>query len=193
MVLYTRVSFTCPDICTHSCCCPPPPPPPQYHWCDIGTVFGYKPDTPNFNGKPVGPALAATTCKRWGWYFNVPSTTLTTGSGLTGTVIVGAGGNDVTKGTPVGAFSAKLSGTSFTFSYSLDTGFDLSEVHVYASCSAPGSYTYPASAPLDLLATTDTSIAKTFTVGTCANYYLIFHAKVSQSVPVETPCGTPVG
>ncbi|KAK0703694.1 hypothetical protein B0T26DRAFT_757213 [Lasiosphaeria miniovina] len=66
--MYTKVSFACPGICMHSCCCPPPPPPPQYHWCDIGTAFGHKPGTSNFNGKPVSPALAATTCKRWGRY-----------------------------------------------------------------------------------------------------------------------------
>jgi len=189
---YTTVTFTCPDICTHSCCCPTtPPPPPPGHWCDIGTAFGYKPGTPNFNGNPVGPAISATTCKRWGWYFIVPTSTLS--GGITGDLLVGAGGNDVTKATDVGSFTATLSGTALAVTYSLTSGFDLSEVHVYASCNkptscAPGSYTYPGSAVLDLSATTDTHFETTITVASCSTYYLIFHAKVNQSFPADVTC-----
>jgi hypothetical protein len=192
--MYTTVGFACPDICTHSCCCPPPPPPPpQDHWCDIGTAFGYKAGAPNFNGNPVGPALGPTTCKRWGWYFYAPASTLTASGGLTGTLVVGAGGNNVTKGIEVGTFTATLSGTSLTVRYSLYNGFDLSEVHFYASCSqpgscAPGSYTYPGSTVLDLSGTTDASFQQTITVSSCSYYYLIFHAKVNQSYPADVPC-----
>ncbi|KAK4169549.1 hypothetical protein QBC43DRAFT_199553 [Cladorrhinum sp. PSN259] len=195
--MYTTVSFTCPDVCTHSCCCPPPPPPPpQEHWCELGTAFGYKADSAiNFNGSPIGPALTANTCKRWGWYYSVPSSIFTAPDSLTGTLIVGAGGNDVSKGTPVGTFSATLSGTALTVSYSLSGGYDLGEVHIYASCTkpascAPGSYTYPTSATPspDLSGTADTSLQTTITVGSCSSYYLIFHAKVNKSFPASIPC-----
>jgi hypothetical protein len=191
--MYSTVAFTCPDVCTHSCCCPYQPPD---HWCDIGTAFGYKEGSAiNFNGNPVGPALTATTCKRWGWYYKVPAGTLTASGGLTGTLIVGAGGNDVNKGTPVGTFSATLSGGTLTVSYSLTNGFDLSEVHVYAACKlpsscAPGSYTYPStSSPSpDLSGTANTSFQTTINVGSCTDYYLIFHAKVNQSFKAGVPC-----
>jgi hypothetical protein len=172
--------------------------------CDIGTAFGYireggRPPTPiNFNGNPQGPAIAAKTCNRWGWYFKVTGESLTklTTSGISGVLLVGAGGNDVSKATEVGTFSATLSGTSFSFTYTLyssaTTGFfDLSEVHVYASCDtikscAPGSYTYPGSTALSLGGTTDTTWTASFTVGSCSTYYLIFHAKVSQRFPYGT-------
>lgn len=200
--MYSTVTFTCPDVCSHSCCCPYQPPPPPDHTCDIGTAFGYNENSAiTFNkANAFGPALTANTCKRWGWYFNAQADTLTAAGRLTGKLIVGAGGNEVAKGTEVGTFSATLSGGSLTVSYSLTNGFDLSEVHVYASCKvpascAPGSYTYPSNsqpAP-DLSGTADTSFQTTINVGSCTNYYLIFHAKVNQSLKADEPCPGTVG
>lgn len=59
-------------------------------------------------------------------------------AGIDGLLEVGAGGNDVSKATEVGTFTAQLSGSTLSFTYELnDDTFDLSEVHVQASCKAP--------------------------------------------------------
>lgn len=186
--MFTRVSFTCPDICTQSCCCPPPTP-PQVHTCHLGTAFGYgtQPQAINFNGD-----LPSTTCKRWGWYFIVPSGQLT--GGISGNLIVGAGGNDLSHGTIVGTWTAKVTGTSLAVSYSLSSGFDFTEIHIYASCAspdkcAPGSYGFPVPLP-DLSGPTDTSFQTSITIDPACqpNYFLIFHAAINQVLPLATPC-----
>jgi len=187
--MYSNVVFDCPLTCTQSCCCPTQPPP--VHSCDLGTAYGYVAGSAiTFNGH-----LTPQNCKHWGWYYFVPSGTLT-GGGLSGRLLVGAGGNDITKATDVGGFTATLSGTTLTVTYTLSSGFDLSEVHIYASCNtpgscAPGSYGFPNPVP-NLSGATDTSFQTTISVSSCTNYYLIFHAKVSQTLPLATPCPTPV-
>ena len=91
-------------------------------------------------------------------------------------------------------FWAVLSGTSLTVTYTLSSGVDLGEVHIYASCSSPGScapgqFGNP-SMPPDLSGSTDTSFQTTITVGPCTNYFLIFYAKINQVLPLATPCPT---
>ncbi|CAM1501448.1 Fc.00g034320.m01.CDS01 [Cosmosporella sp. VM-42] len=191
--MYYKLNFECPETCLHQCCCLFIPP---TKYCSIGTAFGYSPGAINLNGNPVGPGLGGTGCKRWGWYFNTEKSRLE--SGISGTLIVGAGGNDISKGTPVGTWSAELVGSQVNFQYNLyndDTNghFDLAEVHVYASCKipstcAPGQYThvFPTGT---LTGTSDTSYSGSVDVdGTCSSYYLIFHAKISQQFPSTATC-----
>ncbi|KAF5699936.1 hypothetical protein FMUND_14546 [Fusarium mundagurra] len=149
------ISFTldleCPEISLRKCCCPALAPPPlETKSCSVGTAFGYGDGFKNLNGDPVGPALGGSGCNHWGWYFTLSKTTLT--AGISGSLIVGAGQSDISKGTKVGIWSASLSRSQINVRYNLyddDTKghFDLAEVHVYVSCSAPtkcapGDYTY---------------------------------------------------
>jgi hypothetical protein len=190
---YLTLDFACPQTCDGWCCCEQPEPPtPSTKVCDIGTAFGYSEGAKNLNGNPVGPAVCD--ANRWGWYFATSQTS------SSGTLIVGAGGNDLTKGTAVGTWSATIAGSSITFKYELYDDnthghFDLSSVHVYASCTAPttcapGKLTFKDDS---LTGSSDTSYTKTFSVasGTCSTYYLIFHATVNQQIPSTETCPTP--
>ncbi|SPN97565.1 uncharacterized protein DNG_01076 [Cephalotrichum gorgonifer] len=190
--MYSLLSFACPDVCTGWCCCKPPPvvePPKPPVACEFGSAYGYGPNYSNFNGNPNPPALADNTCKKWGFYFAVSDPT------LSGILHAGAGQNDLSKGAAVGAFSAMLVGTNLVVSYSLDAGYDLSEVHVYASCTvprscSPGSYTYTGNG-LDLSGTEDRTFSKSIAIAgspPCSTYYLIFHAKVNKLYPYGTTC-----
>ncbi|KAG9250567.1 uncharacterized protein F5Z01DRAFT_629147 [Emericellopsis atlantica] len=187
--MYVQLNLECPEICVDQCCCPSTPPPT--HTCDIGTAFGYGDDFKNLNGNPVGPAVCS--ANRWGWYFTPTKATLS--SGITGTLIVGAGGNDVDKGIPVGTWSAQLIGSQFSFAYELYEHFDLSSVHVYASCAsptkcAPGQYTFKDD---NLSGDSDTSYVKNFAIdGTCSTYYVIFHASVNKQLPLSESCPSAV-
>ena len=113
---------------------------------------------------------------------------------------VGAGLNDLNKGTAVGSFSATLSGTNLIVSYKLDAGYDLGEVHVYASCltpttCAPRGYTYNG-AGLDLSGIADTTFTRTIAIAgspPCSKYYLIFHAAVNKIYPAGTTCSVASG
>jgi hypothetical protein len=192
----STISFSCPGVCTQYCCCEPHIEPPPGVVCEAGSAYGYGLGYADFNGDPVGPALSPlpNSCKKWGFYF--PLAPAAMAAGLTGTLHVGAGQNDVSKGQPVGTFTATLSGSNLDVSYTLTSGFDLSEVHVYASCSkpdtcAPGRYTYPGSGtPVDLSGTTDTSFSKSIAIAgaPCDEYYIIFHAKVNTILPAGSTC-----
>jgi len=174
-----------------------PPPPPQT--CDIGTAFGYvrPPGSPvaiNFNGDFVGPAIDDNTCKRWGWYFKMTAEDLS--KGFDGVLLVGAGGNDVTKAIEVGTFEVTFASGKLTVSYHLYDTYDLSEVHIYAACSepdkcSPGSYTYPGGGPQpNLLGTADREFTIEISLNEgCSSYWLIFHAKVNQA---SASCPPPV-
>ncbi|KAI6779950.1 uncharacterized protein J7T54_000250 [Emericellopsis cladophorae] len=127
-------------------------------------------------------------------------TTIGSGNWFIGTLIVGAGGNDVDKGVPVGTWSAKIIGSQFSFEYELyddDTlgHFDLSSVHVYASCEspttcAPGRFTFKDD---NLIGDSDTSYSKDFAIdGTCSTYYLIFHATANKQLPLSESCPSAV-
>ncbi|RYO80069.1 hypothetical protein DL766_009333 [Monosporascus sp. MC13-8B] len=186
---YTTVTFECPDVCAKSCHCP------TGKWCSMGTAYGYA------EGKAItfNPTLVnggASGCKKWGWYYKISSGDLS--AGLTGDLRVGAGGNDVSKSVDVGDFSAKLSGTTLTVKYDLASGYDLGEVHVYASCSAPtscapGSWAAYNSdrSGLDLSATTDRTFEQAITVPQCGNYYLIFHGAINNKITGDT-CQNPI-
>ncbi|KAK4124414.1 hypothetical protein N657DRAFT_572153 [Parathielavia appendiculata] len=85
-------------------------------------------------------------CNRWGWY--TAPTLAELQSGISGALIVGAGGNDVSKGTNVGVWTATANPAGgVTVNYLLNPPYVLDEVHVDLAClpidkCAPGSYTY---------------------------------------------------
>ncbi|KAF4631679.1 hypothetical protein G7Y89_g6452 [Cudoniella acicularis] len=157
-------------------------------------------------GVPAGTALGsgimigATGCNRWGWYFAPTPAQLT--AGISGTIYVGAGGNDITKGLDAGTWSAQLVGNSIVVTYLMYNGngpdgqfYTLSQVHVYASCAiptkcAPGGYTYVSPVLND---TVDTTLTASIPISPlCAgNYYLIFHAAVYERALSSATCGTP--
>lgn len=192
---YLTLDFTCPKVCDGWCCCEkpvvaPPPPPPSTKVCDIGTAFGHGAGAKALNGNDGGSAVC-NTANRWGWYFATSETS------ASGKLIVGAGGNDLTKGTTVGTWSSEKTGSAITFSYNLyddntNGHFDLSSVHVQASCTkptkcGPGQFTFKDD---NLSGSSDTSYTKTFSVdgGSCSTYYLIFHASVNKQVLETETC-----
>jgi len=82
---------------------------------------------------------------------------------------VGAGQNDISKGTEAGSFKITKDGKSYTVTYDLLAGFHLDEAHIFASCSkptdcSPGHFSH--------------GVPKTFTLD-CYTVYFILHAKVS--------------
>ncbi|KAH7111939.1 hypothetical protein B0J13DRAFT_576301 [Dactylonectria estremocensis] len=191
--MYFPLKLECPEICLSQCCCPSTQP-PSTKLCPIGTAMGYGDGAINLNGDPVPPALSGQGCNRWGWYFTPNQAALS--GGIDGTLIVGAGGNVVSAGTPVGIWSATLLfGNVLQFTYQLyddDTNghFDLAEVHVYAACvepskCAPGQYTFVQES---LTGNSDTLFVGSIPVGSCSTYYLIFHAKVNQQFPSSEAC-----
>ncbi|KAL5611049.1 hypothetical protein FOBRF1_007166 [Fusarium oxysporum] len=177
--MHFTLDLKCPEICLRKCCCPALPPPP--------------PETKSY---PVCPALGGSGCNRWGWYFTPSKATLT--AGISGSLIVGAGQNDISKDTKAGAWSTSLSGSQVNVQYNLyddDTNghFDLAEVHVYASWSAPtkcapGDYTYVFPSGT-LTGSSDTTYSTSIQVdGTCSSYYLTLHAKVNEVFPKSATC-----
>jgi len=155
---------------TVSTTCPPTTPPGK---CEVGTAFGNAPCCSTaFNAAPA-------ICTRWGWY--ITGTAATTFP-ITGTLWVGAGMNDLSKGTDVGSFTITKSGTSYTITYSFKSGFSAAEVHIYAACTkpttcAPGQFNLSAS-------------PSTITLD-CPTVYFVLHAKVNKSVPAGTVCPPP--
>jgi hypothetical protein len=155
-----------------------PPTPPPSHVCDLGTAFGY-------NGNKAITLNTLPSAPRWGWYYKLTASEFP----LTGDLLVGAGGNNIAAATDVGDFSATLAGGIINVSYSLASGYDLGEVHVYAKCTepqsvAPGQYGYTQSFP----GPSDTQFTHAFNLGTCPYYWLIFHAAINKSFPEGTPC-----
>jgi len=192
---YLTLDFKCPKVCDGWCCCEKPvvePPPTETKVCDIGTAFGYGTGAKTLNGDDGGSAVCKN-ANRWGWYFETSATS------LSGKLIVGAGGNDLEKGTVVGTWSSEKTGSDITVTYTLyddntNGHFDLSSVHVQASCDkpttcAPGQFTFTDD---NLSGSSDTSYTKTFKIdgGSCSTYYLIFHASVNQKVPETETCPT---
>jgi len=164
--------------------------------CDIGTAFGYVRKPSGLNNINLNTLPPKNCNSRWGWYFTPTKDQLLATVGISGDLFVGAGGNDIMKAIDVGDFKATLSttpaGLELTVTYTLDSGFDLGEVHVYAACTAPkscapGSFTYPATQP-NLSGTSDTSFVAKFIVPSCTSYYIVIHAKVNQRIPILDPC-----
>lgn len=91
---------------------------------ELGTAFAYG------SGASTFTSLDAA-IKRWGWSLNfgAPGT-------QTYDVYVGAGQNDLTKGTLVGTVTVTYTGTTVTASYSLLPGYVVMSEHLYAGSAA---------------------------------------------------------
>lgn len=107
---------------------------------ELGTAFAYS-GTPSTSFSALGLAT------RWGWTINFggPAT-------KTYDVYVGAGQNDLSKGTKVGTVTITYTGSTVTATYALLPGYSILEQHLYAgSTQAPmrvsGKKTVPTVAP----------------------------------------------
>ena len=115
-------------------------PPPATRTCTLGTAYGYQSSSAS--------SLLNTACgsSRWGWYQLVDRNALR--NGVSGTLYVGAGGNNIANAIAVGTWTAdadQANGDATTFTYNLSAGYQLVEVHIDFDCSvtcAPGQMTF---------------------------------------------------
>ncbi|RAL08826.1 uncharacterized protein BO97DRAFT_445866 [Aspergillus homomorphus CBS 101889] len=172
---YWKFNFACG--CTEE-------PPPQTKWCDAETAFGKEPRSITFDNLQV-PQCS----NRWGWYS-------WTSSSVSGTLWAGAGQNDISKGVDVGQWTATITGTKVTVTYTLTNNppskvWEITQAHVYASCKkptncGPGSYTVVAEG---LSGTSWTSPEISATGCTAGDkVYIIAHAAVRQQIPATETC-----
>lgn len=113
-----------------------PPPPPQT--CS-GTAYGYV--------APPGPGQSTTFIslgigKNWGWVI-----TGSTPPTISGTLYLGAGGNDISKATAVGTFTIAHMGSKLVVTYNAFSPWYLSSTHFYYGSAppakiAPGQFGY---------------------------------------------------
>jgi hypothetical protein len=98
--------------------CPPPP----SQTCS-GTAYGYAPGQSNtFISLSIG--------KNWGWVINGNTP-------ISGTLYLGAGGNNITKATAVGTFSIVQSGSKLAVTYKTFAPWYLSSTHFYYGTTYP--------------------------------------------------------
>jgi hypothetical protein len=162
-----KIFFSCTTDCIKQCCCPAPV---SDVWCPIGTAYGYNSDV----AIPEN-TLTLTTCNHWGWYLKIATLP------LSGTLYVGAGQNDISKGTDVGTFTITASGVQYTFS----SDYKATETHVYAKCSAPTDCS-----PGKLGYKADSTGFASISLTCSPYYYYVVHAAVSKKYPGGTDCST---
>lgn len=112
---------------------------------ELGTGFAFG------SGASPFTTLSNGSIRRWGWSLQIAAP-----GSYTYDVYVGAGQNDLSKGTNVGTVTITYTGTTVTAAYNLDAGFVAMQQHLYAggtslpvvckgkSCSpsvAPGQFT----------------------------------------------------
>lgn len=127
----------------YTICCGTVPPPPSYESetafakfskADGGYVF-----VKNAKSNPEKYPTLNLTQNRWGWAANLSAGT------YTAPVYAGAGLNIISNGTHVGNLTAVVTSSQVSLSYTLFSGFTMSEVHLYVSDAkpttlAPGQY-----------------------------------------------------
>ncbi|KAH6847206.1 hypothetical protein B0I37DRAFT_397483 [Chaetomium sp. MPI-CAGE-AT-0009] len=135
-------------------------------------------------------------CNRWGWYSTPTLAELQIGGiggGVGGPLYVGAGNNDISKATNVGAWVATADAAgAVTVTYLLNEPYALADAHVDLDClpidkCAPGSYTFVA----DGLKDVSTYSTTPFRYPTCSRgsqAALIVHAAVDILVEEGTAC-----
>lgn len=102
--------------------------PPAQITCELGTAIGYQ----------EGESITLNTqsgngCNRWGWYETPTLAELQ--AGISGTLYVGAGGNNLADAINVGDWTAVASPTGgVTVTYTLDPGFFIDEAHIDLDC-----------------------------------------------------------
>ncbi|RYP06121.1 hypothetical protein DL764_003343 [Monosporascus ibericus] len=168
----------------------PPTPTSTPSSCDYGTAFGYQDSSKSFTFQSITTRTQG--CKRWGWYEQPCASDLA--SGISGSLLVGAGRNDISKATNVGTWTAKLTGGLVTVTYSTTGSYLMTEVHVEVKCPpitkcAPGQYIYNSGS----ISTNSYTTIPGITYPTCARGakpVLIIHAAISQLS--TTACPSPI-
>jgi hypothetical protein len=184
---YIGVVYRC-STCNVAACPPEEPEvPPVPTVCGLGTGFGYQSATKSIELD----TLTAQGCKRWGWY-SLP-TLAELQNGISGSLYVGAGNNDLTKATEVGIWVATANAAGrVTITYLLNPPYALSEVHVDLACQpidkcAPGQYTFAQTG----LHVPTYSNPTPIPYPSCSGgnkVALIIHAAVDKLVPAGTAC-----
>jgi hypothetical protein len=104
---------------TEPCGSAPPPPPKT---CN-GTAYGYIPGrSQTFVSLGIG--------KNWGWV-------LTGTPPLSGTLYLGAGGNEISKATEAGTFTIAIVNKNLVVTYNTNAPWYLSTTHLYYGSSPP--------------------------------------------------------
>jgi len=171
---YIEMVYRC-SKCNRDVC--PPVEPPAQTTCGLGTAFGYREDKSITLNTQNGQG-----CKRWGWYSTPTLAELQAGA-VSGTLLVGAGGNDVSKAINVGTFVATADATGkVTVTYLLNPRYALTEAHVDIEClpidkCAPGQYSFKVGGLKDL-STYSTGLIKYPTCSSPSKAALIVHAAV---------------
>ncbi|RYP21721.1 hypothetical protein DL765_002077 [Monosporascus sp. GIB2] len=166
------------------------PTPPIPSNCGYGTAFGYQDSKKSFTFRSITTKTKG--CNRWGWYQQPSASNLV--SGISGSLLVGAGGNDISKATNVGTWTAKLKGGLVTVTSSTTGSYLMTEVHVEVKCPpitecAPGQYVYN-SGSISTNSYTTTPGIKYPTCAGGAKPVLIIHAAISKRS--TTTCSAPV-
>ncbi|MHB0964515.1 MAG: hypothetical protein ACYC5V_15050 [Gemmatimonadaceae bacterium] len=92
---------------------------------ELGTGFAFG------NGASTFSTLSNGAIRRWGW-----SLAIAAPGSYTYDVYVGAGQNDLNKGTKVGTVTITYTGSAVTAAYNLDAGYVAMQQHLYAGGSA---------------------------------------------------------
>ncbi len=92
---------------------------------EIGTAFAFGSGAASFT------TLSNGAIHRWGWSLQIAAP-----GSYTYDVYVGAGQNDLSKGTRVGTVTITYTGTAVTAAYNLDAGYVAMQQHLYAGGSA---------------------------------------------------------
>ncbi|KAL5610972.1 hypothetical protein FOBRF1_007089 [Fusarium oxysporum] len=122
---FLTLDFTCPKTCDGWCCCEQPQMPPPSDCSGSGTAFAKPPSNADQQ------TLKDLNCGRWGWW------NLISGSSYEARLLVGAGNN--VGGTDVGkVVVSKCSSdpSRLTVTYTLDSPYKLTEVHVDLRCQS---------------------------------------------------------
>lgn len=163
-------------------------PPPATRTCNLGTAFGYQ-------SASTSNQLSGTCgSNRWGWYQPVDRTTLR--NGVSGNLYVGAGGNNLNAAILVGTWTAdadQANGDLTTFTYNLNPGYQLTEVHIDFDCTvtcSPGQMTFNGGSAVNGLSV----YAATLPYPTCnpsTSRIFTLHAVVRQ-ITTDSTCPTTV-
>lgn len=116
--------------------------PPALDICETAFGYGSHVWTYGRRSNPDGLPSLELLRNRWGWAVN-----LTEPGTWSNDIWAGAGLNNTSKGTDVGDFTIDWDGSSVVVTYTLDAGYGLEEIHVYAGdftpeTAAPGQYGY---------------------------------------------------
>ncbi|KAK4451050.1 hypothetical protein QBC34DRAFT_402062 [Podospora aff. communis PSN243] len=163
---------------------------PPLNTCELGTAMGYQEgDSVTLNTQP------GQGCNRWGWYETPTLAELQVG--ISGTLYVGAGGNNIDNAINVGDWTAVASPTGgVTFTYALDPGYFLDEVHIDLDClpidtCAPGQYTFNSGALPNVAVYINPTPLQYPTCSGGSQAYIILHGSVNY-VTTNPTCAPPV-